>query len=144
MNPSRSIPEGVETVSAEGADLARAVATAAESIGIEPTRVEFTFDMAHFRSTTGSSVAKRTVKIIAWNTTKNTPQQKQPKKKPNSQKVFGKSISLHLSTLFTSHRARLDLNVDLWQHPALHPDTPLQYHALGIHHPAGKFAVLPV
>lgn len=70
MNPSKSIPEGVETVSAEGADLAAAVAAAAESIGIEPRRVEFKLDLAHFRSSLGTSVAKNTVKIVAWNTTK--------------------------------------------------------------------------
>ena len=91
MNPSRSIPEGVETITAEGADLARALATAAETIGIEPNRVEFKFDMAHFRSTTGSSVAQRTVKIIAWNTTKTDEElaaeaEKKPAPKPRRER----------------------------------------------------------
>ena len=70
MNPSRTIPEGVDTVTAEGADLALAIASAAESIGVDPKRVEFKYDLSHFRSSMGTSIAKSTVKIIAWNTTK--------------------------------------------------------------------------
>ena len=70
MNPSQRVPEGAETVSAEGKDLALAINSAAESIGVDPKRVEFKFDLAHFRSSAGTSVPKKTVKIIAWNTTK--------------------------------------------------------------------------
>jgi predicted RNA-binding protein Jag len=70
MKPAKSIPEGAETVGAEGSDLASAIAKAAEAIGVETQRVEFKFDMDHFRSSLGTSVAKKTVKIVAWNTTK--------------------------------------------------------------------------
>ena len=87
MNPSKSIPEGVDTVTVEGSDLSRAVAAAAEKLEIDTRRVEFKLDLSHFRSSTGTSVAKGTVKIIAWNTTKSdeelekaAPKKSAPKK----------------------------------------------------------------
>ncbi len=70
MNPSKNIPEGVETVEAEGSDVARAIAAAAETMGVEPRRVEFKYDLSHFRSSLGTSVARSTVKIIAWRSTR--------------------------------------------------------------------------
>jgi hypothetical protein len=40
MNPSQSIPDGVDTVTAEGNDLSVAITAAAEDIGVDPSRVE--------------------------------------------------------------------------------------------------------
>jgi predicted RNA-binding protein Jag len=91
MNPSQRIPEGVETVKAEGKDLARAVAAAAESMGVDEKRVEFKLDLDHFRSSTGTSVSKRTVAIIAWDSPKSDEELeaesgKKPAKKKRTRK----------------------------------------------------------
>lgn len=60
------IPEGARTVTAEGRDLVSALNTAAQELGVELARVGHTLDLSHFRSQTGGSVARSTVKIIAW------------------------------------------------------------------------------
>ncbi len=91
MNPSQRIPEGVDTVKAEGKDLARAVAAAAETIGVDEKRVEFKLDLDHFRSSTGTSVSKRTVAIIAWDSPKSDEElaaeaESKPEKKKRSRK----------------------------------------------------------
>lgn len=65
--PSRTAPEGVATVSAEGADLKIAVAAAAKELGLHPSQLDYKMDLSHFRSSTGASVARRTVAVIAWN-----------------------------------------------------------------------------
>lgn len=61
-----SVPEGVQTVEAEGRDLKTAVAAAMEKLELPREKVKFEIDMSHFRSTTGVSVSRSTVKIIAW------------------------------------------------------------------------------
>lgn len=63
------IPEGVRTVTAEGRDLVSALNVAAQELGIELARVGHKLDLSHFRSPTGGSVARSTVKIIAWERT---------------------------------------------------------------------------
>lgn len=60
------IPDGVQTITAEGRDLASAVAAAAQELGVEPTHVGHRLDLSHFRSATGASLARTTVRIIAW------------------------------------------------------------------------------
>ena len=60
------IPEGVATVTGEGRDLEAAVRSAAEALGVEPRRVKYQLDMAHFRSAAGRSLAVKTVKLIGW------------------------------------------------------------------------------
>lgn len=61
-----SIPEGIETITAEGGDLKSAVAAAAEQLGVETNFVGHKLDLSHFRSATGGMVPRDTVKIIAW------------------------------------------------------------------------------
>ena len=61
-----SIPEGAKTATAEAADVNSAVKAAAEELGISPRATLYTLDMDHFRSAAGGSLARRTVKIIAW------------------------------------------------------------------------------
>ena len=60
------IPEGAETVGGEGADLRAAVIAAAETLGVPPKQVGYTLDLSHFRSSTGGSMARSTVKVLAW------------------------------------------------------------------------------
>lgn len=59
-------PEGVKTVGVEGADVARAVDAAAVELGVDRARVRYDIDMAHFRNNDGGSVARRTVRVVAW------------------------------------------------------------------------------
>ena len=61
-----SVPEGVQTVSAEGKDLSEAIAEAAKALGVETNRIKHKFDMSHFRSAAGRPVPRTTVKITAW------------------------------------------------------------------------------
>ena len=61
-----SIPEGAATVTAEAGDLRKAIAAAAEELGLVPSQVDYKLDLSHFRSTTGVSVSRSTVKIVAW------------------------------------------------------------------------------
>lgn len=60
------IPEGARTVTVEGRDLVTALNNAAQELGVELARVGHKLDLSHFRSQTGTSVARSTVKIIAW------------------------------------------------------------------------------
>ena len=60
------IPEDAKTVTAEGADLRSAVALAAEQLSVHPSQVDHKLDLSHFRSSIGTSVAKNTVKVVAW------------------------------------------------------------------------------
>lgn len=61
-----TIPEGATTVAGEGNDLRGAVMAAAEALGVEPGRVGYKLDLSHFRNATGGSVARQTVKVVAW------------------------------------------------------------------------------
>lgn len=61
-----AIPEGVQTVSGEGSDVKAAVTAAAKELGLDTRDVGYTIDFSHFRSNGGSSVARTTVKVIAW------------------------------------------------------------------------------
>ncbi|HMV69452.1 MAG TPA: hypothetical protein PKA64_21600, partial [Myxococcota bacterium] len=58
--------DAVVSVSGEGPDLKSAVADAAARLGLDPSGVEHKLDLAHFRTPSGSSMARRTVKVIAW------------------------------------------------------------------------------
>jgi predicted RNA-binding protein Jag len=60
------IPEGKQTVTVEGGDLAKAVAAAASELSVHPSQVDHKLDLSHFRSALGTSVSRSTVKIIAW------------------------------------------------------------------------------
>lgn len=60
------IPEGKATVVAEGGDLSKALALAAEELSVHPSQVDHKIDLSHFRSALGTSVSRNTVKIIAW------------------------------------------------------------------------------
>ena len=68
-----SIPEGVDTITVEGRDLKLAVAGAAEQLGLHPAQVDYKLDMSHFRSPTGASLARSTVKIVAWGSGRAVP-----------------------------------------------------------------------
>jgi hypothetical protein len=61
-----NIPEGAATVTAEAADLKTAIAGAAQQLGLHPNQVDYKLDMSHFRSPTGLSLARSTVRIVAW------------------------------------------------------------------------------
>jgi len=61
------IPEGTKTTTSEAQDVRAAVSEAAEALEIHTSQVDYKLDLDHFRSAAGSSLAKRTVKIIAWN-----------------------------------------------------------------------------
>lgn len=65
-----TIPEGVQTATGEGRDLKNAIAAAASELGIDPRQVAYKLDLSHFRSTTGTSVSRDTVKIIGWKSDK--------------------------------------------------------------------------
>lgn len=86
-------PEGVKTVGVEGKDLQSAIDAAAEELGVGSHQVGHTLDLAHFRSVTGTSVARDTVKIIAWvdpDAPEEAPAPKKPKakaKKADDQEV---------------------------------------------------------
>ena len=67
------IPEGAQTVEVEGRDLKIAVAGAAEQLGLHPKQVDYKLDLSHFRSITGTSVARTTVKIVAWESGRDAP-----------------------------------------------------------------------
>lgn len=60
------IPQGIETVTVEGGDLKSALAMATQELGADDGYVAHKIDLTHFRSKTGSSVARSTVKIVAW------------------------------------------------------------------------------
>ena len=60
------IPEGAQTVTAEGRDLMSALNAAAQQLGVDLSRVGHKLDLSHFRSLTGASVPRSTVRIIAW------------------------------------------------------------------------------
>ncbi|MEZ4238924.1 MAG: KH domain-containing protein [Myxococcota bacterium] len=61
-----NVPEGVDTVTAEGRDLKMAIGTAAEQLGVQPGQVDYKLDLSHFRSAAGVSMARSTVRIVAW------------------------------------------------------------------------------
>ena len=89
------IPEGTTTTTSEAQDVRSAIAAAAESLEIHASQVDYKLDMDHFRSGTGSSLAKRTVKIIAWNSGRDideTPA-KAPRKAPKKDDRREKSRS---------------------------------------------------
>lgn len=60
------IPQGAATAAGEGADLVSAIEIVAKELEIAPNEVAYKLDLAHFRSNSGASVAKRTVRIIGW------------------------------------------------------------------------------
>ncbi|MBX2797239.1 MAG: KH domain-containing protein [Myxococcales bacterium] len=68
-----AIPEGATTVEAEGRDLSKAIAGAAEELGLHPEQVDYKVDLSHFRSSTGVSVARTTVRIVAWESGRPAP-----------------------------------------------------------------------
>ncbi len=68
-----NVPEGAETVEIEGRDLKMAIQTAAEKLGLHPKQVDYKLDLSHFRSATGVSVARNTVKIVAWSSGRQAP-----------------------------------------------------------------------
>lgn len=68
-----SVPEGKETITAEGRDLRAAIQGAAQQLGLHPTQVDYKLDMSHFRSLTGAPVARDTVRIIAWGSDRPVP-----------------------------------------------------------------------
>jgi len=81
------IPEGKQTVTAEGGDLRSAIATAASELSIHPSQVDHKLDLSHFRSELGTSVSKSTVKIIAWESGRDideAPPKKERKKSSRS------------------------------------------------------------
>lgn len=79
-----NIPEGTTTTTTEAQDVRSAIAAAAEALEIHPSQVDYKLDMDHFRSATGSSLAKRTVKIVAWNSGRDVDEtpKKAPRKAP--------------------------------------------------------------
>lgn len=88
-----TIPEGASTVAGEGNDLRAAVMAAAEALGVEPARVGYKLDLSHFRNATGGSVARHTVKVVAWekpegeaDTPVATPAPKPKARKPRANK----------------------------------------------------------
>lgn len=68
-----NVPEGVQTIHAEGRDLRSAITGAAEQLGLHPAQVDYKLDMSHFRTQTGVSVARTTVRIIAWGSDRPVP-----------------------------------------------------------------------
>ncbi|MEO0605529.1 MAG: KH domain-containing protein [Myxococcota bacterium] len=87
-----SVPDNVEKIEIEGRDLKRAIAGAAEELGLHPAQVDYKLDMSHFRSTTGVSVARDTVKIVAWKSERDAPAEgvepeaKEEEEKPRKRK----------------------------------------------------------
>ncbi len=69
----RSVPDGVEPLAIEGRDLKMAIAGAAEALGVHPGQVDYKLDLSHFRSVGGVSVARTTVKILAWGSDRPSP-----------------------------------------------------------------------
>lgn len=61
-----SIPEGVQTVTAEGRDLYSAIAAAAESLEVPAGRVGYDLDLSFFRGAGGNSIPRDHVRIIAY------------------------------------------------------------------------------
>ncbi len=60
------IPADATTASGEGRDLRAAVTAAAEALGLSLEQVDYKLDLSHFRSVAGGSVARTTVKVVAW------------------------------------------------------------------------------
>jgi predicted RNA-binding protein Jag len=60
------IPEGVTTANGEGIDLRSAIHDAAAKLGVSAGAIDHKIDLSHFRSANGSSMARSTVKIVAW------------------------------------------------------------------------------
>ena len=79
------IPEGINTVSIEGGDLAKAIAAAATELGIAENRVAHKIDLSHFRSATGASKPMTTVKIVAWQSEAEVPSFKAPPPRERSE-----------------------------------------------------------
>ncbi|MEN0066058.1 MAG: KH domain-containing protein [Myxococcota bacterium] len=73
-----NVPDNAQTVEVEERDLKRAIAGAAEELGLHPAQVDYKLDMSHFRSITGVSVAKSTVKIVAWKSDRDAPAKEEP------------------------------------------------------------------
>ena len=61
-----SVSDERSTVYGEGHDLYTAIDAVAEQLGVQPERVGYEYDLAHFRSSSGTSVARKTVKIKGW------------------------------------------------------------------------------
>ena len=59
-------PEDAQVVSGEGTDLESAIAAAAEALGVPPHKVSHKIDLSHFRSASGGSRPRDTVKVLAW------------------------------------------------------------------------------
>src|SRR5688500_10402448 len=75
-----NVPEGAETVHVEGRDLKSAIDGAAEKLGLHPSQVDYKLDLTHFRTTTGVSVARTTVAIVAWRSER--PVSEEPARRP--------------------------------------------------------------
>ena len=60
------IPENTPTAVGEGHDLFSAIENAAEQLGLKRHQVAHKIDLTHFRSQTGSSLPKTTVKVEVW------------------------------------------------------------------------------
>lgn len=78
MGDRMNVPENAKTVEVEGQDLKRAIAGAAEQLGLHPAQVDYKLDMSHFRSVTGVSVARSTVRIVAWQSERDAPSDDAP------------------------------------------------------------------
>jgi predicted RNA-binding protein Jag len=62
-----------QTVTTEGGDLKTAIGLAAEQLGLHPAQVDYKLDLNHFRSAAGLSLARSTVRIVAWNSGRDAP-----------------------------------------------------------------------
>lgn len=87
-----TIPDGAQTVTSEGKDLKSAVAAAAGELGIEPGHVGYKVDMSHFRNATGGSVARTTVRVVAWELPESERKAK-PAPKPEPTKTEENGVS---------------------------------------------------
>ncbi|MEQ1570001.1 MAG: hypothetical protein ABMA64_30485, partial [Myxococcota bacterium] len=68
-----NVPEGVQTVTVEGGDLKNAIGQAAQQLGLHPAQVDYKLDLSHFRTASGASVARSTVRIVAWGSDRDAP-----------------------------------------------------------------------
>ena len=61
-----TVPEGTQTVPAEGADVNAAIAAAASELGVNATHVNWSLDKNWFRNESGAVVPRDTLRIFAW------------------------------------------------------------------------------
>ncbi len=87
-----SVSDKSSEVYGEGRDLYAAIEAVAEQLGVQPERVGYEYDLAHFRSSAGTSMPRKTVKIKGWVVEGASSESTKPKKSRKAEETSTEEV----------------------------------------------------